>query len=187
MSFKHRQDKLKRSTNGVLVSTLLAGLLAISGTASAATQSKATQKTASTQKANTKKVNTKKADAKLKKTVTDEKQGVAETGNTLQQKIEDEDGELLATQPGQVAVSQATEIEMADEENEDSAVADIATQTTENHSSVDTTPTLAGETGSNIEATPITLQQKIKDKRGELQATQPGQVEIQENRHYRTQ
>ena len=50
---------------------------------------------------------------------------------------------------------------------------------------IDATPTLAGESGGNIEATPITLQQKVKDNRGELQATQPGQVEVQENRRVR--
>lgn len=156
MHINKKQYLSKRTTNSLVLSTLVAGVLAISGTASAASQP---------------------TDAP---TAQDNNEQAVETvENTLQQQVEDEDGELLATQPGQVAVAEQTTAEVADEEGE--AVAQPAPV------NIDATPTLAGESGDNIEATPITLQQKVKDKRGELQATQPGQVEVQENRRFRTQ
>ncbi len=154
MPINDKQALSKRTTNSLMFSTLVAGVLAISGTASAASQPK---------------------DAPTEQ---DKSEQAVET--TLQQQVEDEDGELLATQPGQVAVAEQTTAEVADEEGEAAAQQPAP-------ANIDATPTLAGESGGNIEATPITLQQKVKDKRGELQATQPGQVEVQENRRFRTQ
>lgn len=157
MHTNEKQYLSKRTTNSLVLSTLVAGVLAISGTASAASQP---------------------TDAP---TAQDNNEQAVETvENTLQQQVEDEDGELLATQPGQVAVAEQTTAEVADEEGEAAAQQPAPVN-------IDATPTLAGESGDNIEATPITLQQKVKDKRGELQATQPGQVEVQENRRFRTQ
>lgn len=154
MYINKKQYLSKRTTNSLVLSTLVAGVLAISGTASAASQP---------------------TDAP---TAQDNNEQAVE--NTLQQQVEDEDGELLATQPGQVAVAEQTTAEVSDEEGEAAAQQPAPVN-------IDATPTLAGESGDNIEATPITLQQKVKDKRGELQATQPGQVEVQENRRFRTQ
>ena len=86
----------------------------------------------------------------------------------------------------QVAVAEQTTADVTEEAGED------AEQTAEADAqpapaNINVTRTLAGEAGDNIEATPITLQEKVKDKRGELQATQPGQVEVQENRRFRAQ
>lgn len=43
------------------------------------------------------------------------------------------------------------------------------------------------ETTTSEQATAITLQEKKKDKRGELIATQPGQLELKENRRLKVQ
>lgn len=164
--------------NGLVVSTLVAGVLAISGTASAAEQPQAEP----TAQANNQQVAAEVNEATAA--------AAAEVESTLQQKIEDEEGELLATQPGKVAVAEQTTAEVAEEEGADAedgqqvAVAAVGQQVPA-PANIDATPTLAGESGGNIEATPITLQQKVKDNRGELQATQPGQVEVQENRRVR--
>lgn len=158
MQINDKQDLSKRTTNRLIFSTLVAGALAISGTASAAPQPK----------------DAPNAQANIEQ---------AEAENTLQQQVEDEDGELLATQPGQVAIDEQATAEASAEDM--AQVAEAAAQPAP--ANIDTTPTLVGEAGGNIEATPITLQQKVKDKRGELQATQPGQVEVQENRRVRTQ
>ena len=166
--------------NGLVVSTLVAGVLAISGTASAAEQPQAEP----TAQANNQQVVAEVNEATAA--------AAAEVESTLQQKVEDEEGELLATQPGKVAVAEQTTGEVAAEEGADTedrqqlveaAAGQQATATAP--ANIDATPTLAGESGGNIEATPITLQQKVKDNRGELQATQPGQVEVQENRRVR--
>lgn len=164
--------------NGLVISTLVAGVLAISGTASAAEQPNAEP----TVQANTQQVAAEVNEATAI--------AAAEVENTLQQKVEDEEGELLATQPGKVAVAEQTTAEVAEEEGADAEdgqqVAEVtAGQQAPATANIDATPTLAGESGGNIEATPITLQQKVKDNRGELQATQPGQVEVQENRRVR--
>ena len=52
------------------------------------------------------------------------------------------------------------------------------------HSDANYQPLLAGEGATDDEAanTEITLQEKKKDKRGELLATQPADVEFRENR-----
>ena len=162
--------------NGLVISTLVAGVLAISGTASAAEQPNAEP----TVQANTQQVVAEVNEATAI--------AAAEVENTLQQKVEDEEGELLATQPGKVAVAEQTTAEVAEEEGagtEDRQQLAEAAAGQQAPANIDATPTLAGESGGNIEATPITLQQKVKDNRGELQATQPGQVEVQENRRVR--
>ena len=170
MNFNSKKDLPKRATNRLMLSTLVAGLLAISGTASAASQPKAAPT----------------AQANSEQAVAEAEKDTAKVENTLQQQVEDEDGELLATQPGQVAVAEQTTADVTEEAGED------AEQTAEADAqpapaNINVTRTLAGEAGDNIEATPITLQEKVKDKRGELQATQPGQVEVQENRRFRAQ
>ena len=170
MNFNSKKDLPKRTTNRLMLSTLVAGLLAISGTASAASQPKAAPT----------------AQANSEQAVAEAEKDTAKVENTLQQQVEDKDGELLATQPGQVAVAEQTTADVTEEAGED------AEQTAEADAqpapaNINVTRTLAGEAGDNIEATPITLQEKVKDKRGELQATQPGQVEVQENRRFRAQ
>lgn len=170
MNFNSKKNLPKRTTNRLMFSTLVAGLLAISGTASAASQPKA---------APTAQANSEQAAAEAEK-------DTAKVENTLQQQVEDEDGELLATQPGQVAVAEQTTADVTEETGEDAeqaAEADVQPAP----ANINVTRTLAGEAGDNIEATPITLQEKVKDKSGELQATQPGQVEVQENRRFRAQ
>ena len=155
--------------NSLLVSTLVAGLMTFSGTASAASD----QKTAIDQK-----------------TIVNLENANEEVDYTLQQKVEDEEGELLATQPGKVAIDEEVDIEtdarVANQASNDREAIATANQIQVTPAIV-SEPKLAGEAGGNIESTPITLQQKVKDKRGELEATQPGQVEVQESRSIRTQ
>lgn len=123
--------------------------------------------------------------------------------NTLQAEVEGPDGELLATQPGAVeseeavAITDATAMEVAtneatEEENDAMAAAGMQPAQTEQpapalnmqHSDANYQPLLAGEGATDDEAanTEITLQEKKKDKRGELLATQPADVEFKENR-----
>lgn len=123
--------------------------------------------------------------------------------NTLQAEVEGPDGELLATQPGAVeseeavAVTDAAAMEVAtneatEEENDAMAAAGMQPAQTEQpapalnmqHSDANYQPLLAGEGATDNEAanTEITLQEKKKDKRGELLATQPADVEFKENR-----
>lgn len=123
--------------------------------------------------------------------------------NTLQAEVEGPDGELLATQPGAVeseeavAVTDAAAIEVAtneatEEENDAMAAAGMQPAQSEQpapalnmqHSDANYQPLLAGEGATDDEAanTEITLQEKKKDKRGELLATQPADVEFKENR-----
>ncbi|MGO3875910.1 hypothetical protein [Psychrobacter celer] len=123
--------------------------------------------------------------------------------NTLQAEVEGPDGELLATQPGAVeseeagAVTDAAAMEVAtneatEEENDAMAAAGMQPAQTEQpapalnmqHSDANYQPLLAGEGATDDEAanTEITLQEKKKDKRGELLATQPADVEFKENR-----
>lgn len=125
--------------------------------------------------------------------------------NTLQAEIEGPDGELVATQPGAVdnnnmdAINGDMESEegdmdedmtvTADEEmSEDQVKAELAqarataerpTQMTNDVQSSQVTPADMRE-----KPVEITLQEKKKDRRGELLATQPGQVEFNENRRF---
>ena len=155
--------------------------------------------------------------------------------NTLQQQVMDEDGELMATQPGRVEMDEdvdananmtmdaemdsdmavnempmakPAQMQMAAQANAQPAAADQAAQAridaerqamtqqqtmarqqamTQNNDS-----RLAGEaqqgnvTPADQRSTPapITLQEKKKDKRGELLATQPGEVEFNEMRRF---
>ncbi|MGX8221044.1 hypothetical protein ACWS81_09850 [Psychrobacter celer] len=123
--------------------------------------------------------------------------------NTLQAEVEGPDGELLATQPGAVeseeavAVTDAAAMEVAtneatEEGNDAMAAAGMQPAQTEQpapalnmqHSDANYQPLLAGEGATDDEAAniEITLQEKKKDKRGELLATQPADVEFKENR-----
>ena len=54
------------------------------------------------------------------------------------------------------------------------------------HSNADYQPLIAGEAASNNKTANATstLQEKKKDRRGELLATQPGQVQFNENRRF---
>ena len=154
--------------------------------------------------------------------------------NTLQAEIEGPDGELLATQPGEVEsdemVVETTPEEMNDADMvEDSSMMEDpdmsqdpdmtqdpsmaqdpdmmanseamnnpeamndpdseqvapATALNQQHSNTEYQPLIAGEANndgsSNVDSL-ITLQEKKKDSRGELLATQPAQVEFKENR-----
>ena len=85
--------------------------------------------------------------------------------NTLQQKIQGPDGELLATQPGEIDLNRS--LNMRNENMSNSM----------NKGNV---------TPADMRATParITLQEKIKGPRGELLATQPGEVELSESRRF---
>ncbi|WP_296238350.1 hypothetical protein [Psychrobacter sp. UBA5136] len=115
--------------------------------------------------------------------------------NTLQAEVEGPDGELLATQPGavesneSVTVADADMDEAGDEEN--NSVEAAALQSAQpaqalnmQHSDANYQPLIAGEGSAAKESTdtPITLQEKKKDKRGELLATQPADVEFKESR-----
>ena len=172
MKTKNTQDVSKRTTNGLLVSALMAGFLTVSATASAAPQAKApTSNKASTQKSS--------ITAKEQKALQSAEQAAAEAEQAAAE--ENEEAEDGLQQP----VEQDNQVEQDNNQGEqDMAQGQEPAQA---QSAVNSAPRLAGEAGGNVEATPITLQQKIKDKRGELQATQPGQVEVQESRHIRAQ
>lgn len=172
MKTKNTQDVSKRTTNGLLVSALMAGLLTVSATASAAPQAKApTSNKAGTQKSS--------ITAKEQKALQSAEQAAAEAEQAAAEENEEEEDGL------QQPVEQDNQVEQDNNQGEQ----DIAQgqEPAQAQSAVNSAPRLAGEAGGNVEATPITLQQKIKDKRGELQATQPGQVEVQESRHIRAQ
>ena len=172
MKTKNTQDVSKRTTNGLLVSALMAGFLTVSATASAAPQAKApTSNKAGTQKSS--------VTAKEQKALQSAEQAAAEAEQAAAE--ENEEAEDGLQQP----VEQDNQVEQDNNQGEqDMAQGQEPAQA---QSAVNSAPKLAGEAGGNVEATPITLQQKIKDKRGELQATQPGQVEVQESRHIRAQ
>ena len=172
MKTKNTQDVSRRTTNGLLVSALMAGFLTVSATASAAPQAQApTSNKASTQKSS--------ITAKEQEALQSAEQAAAEAEQAAAE--ENEEAEDGLQQP----VEQDNQVEQDNNQGEqDMAQGQEPAQA---QSAVNSAPRLAGEAGGNVDATPITLQQKIKDKRGELQATQPGQVEVQESRHIRAQ
>ena len=132
--------------------------------------------------------------------------------NTLQAEIEGPDGELLATQPGAVDDNnmdmmnddmESAEGDMdedmtvtEDEEmSEDQVKAEVAQARAELSQARATaeSPTQMTNDVQSSQVTPadmrekpveITLQEKKKDTRGELLATQPGQVEFNESRRF---
>ena len=172
MKTKNTQDVSKRTTNGLLVSALMAGFLTVSATASAAPQAKApTSNKAGTHKSS--------VNVKQQKALQSAEQAAAEAEQAATE--ENEEAEDGLQQP----VEQDNQVEQDNNQGEqDMAQGQEPAQA---QSAVNSAPRLAGEAGGNVDATPITLQQKIKDTRGELQATQPGQVEVQESRHIRAQ
>lgn len=127
--------------------------------------------------------------------------------NTLQAEIEGPDGELLATQPGAVddnnmdtmnddmdtmnddmeseeddmdeGMTATAEEEMSDTNAQARATMMRRAQMTNDAQSSQVTPADMRE-----KPVEITLQEKKKDRRGELLATQPGQVEFNENRRF---
>ncbi|MGP4862876.1 hypothetical protein ACTXGK_01640 [Psychrobacter sp. T6-5] len=120
--------------------------------------------------------------------------------NTLQAEIEGPDGELLATQPGAVDdnnmdtmnddmeseegdmdedMTVTAEDEMSDADAQARAAMMRRAQMTNDVQSSQVTPADMRE-----KPVEITLQEKKKDRRGELLATQPGQVEFNENRRF---
>lgn len=118
--------------------------------------------------------------------------------NTLQAEIEGPDGELLATQPG--AVDNNNMDTMNDDmESEEGDMDEDMTVTAENEMSdaqaraammrraqMTNDVQSSQVTPADMREKPveITLQEKKKDRRGELLATQPGQVEFNENRRF---
>lgn len=131
--------------------------------------------------------------------------------STVQAEIEGPDGELLATQPGAVDVEESNtadvDMDMDNEASDDNAslmnnaqattnAAAMTTATTAQapvqnaqapnmqHSNAGYQPLIAGEsaTENNVADAASTLQEKKKDKRGELLATQPANVQFKENR-----
>lgn len=99
----------------------------------------------------------------------------------------------------QSADDQSDDQEADDESNSDdanmaSAPASQSAQATMTQQNGDSSyrPLIQGEANTgNItpaqlaaQPAPITLQEKKKDRRGELMATQPGEVQLQENRHF---
>lgn len=130
--------------------------------------------------------------------VTPAEQLNAPVDNTLQSKVKGPDGELLATQPGAVETDESETVEddmdEAESENSNDAIAAVALQPAQptqpakslnmQHSDANYQPLIAGEGATDKETTDaaITLQEKKKDKRGELLATQPADVEFKENR-----
>ncbi len=147
--------------------------------------------------------------------------------NTLQAEVEGPDGELLATQPGEVE-SDVTVVETNPEEmndpdmmgnpedmnspdmmvnpeemndpdmmgnpeemNNSEEMANPASEQAapqvlnQQHSNTEYQPLIAGEVLNGDPSStnaPVTLQEKTKDSRGELLATQPAEVEFSENR-----
>lgn len=120
--------------------------------------------------------------------------------NTLQAEIEGPDGELLATQPGAIDdnnmdtmnddmeseegdmdedMTVTAEEEMSDADAQARAAMMRRAQMTNDVQSSQVTPADMRE-----KPVEITLQEKKKDRRGELLATQPGQVEFNENRRF---
>ncbi|WP_058369872.1 hypothetical protein [Psychrobacter sp. ENNN9_III] len=141
--------------------------------------------------------------------------------NTLQAEIEGPDGELLATQPGEVEsdvnVAETNSDEMNDPnmmgnpdemndpnmmgnpdemndpnmmENPEEMANPVSEQAApqalnQQHSNNEYQPLIAGEVlndDPNSANATVTLQEKTKDNRGELLATQPAEVEFSENR-----
>lgn len=129
--------------------------------------------------------------------------------NTLEADVEGPDGELLATQPGAIETNESEAVaiaEMDDEADADMATAEVdaevaaadadmveaeALQPAQNtqalnmqHSEANYQPLITGENATDEQAadTAITLQEKKKDPRGELLATQPAEVEANESR-----
>ncbi|GAA0807935.1 hypothetical protein [Psychrobacter piscatorii] len=120
--------------------------------------------------------------------------------NTLQAEIEGPDGELLATQPGAVDdnnmdtmnddmeseegdmdedMTVTADDEMSDADAQTRAAMMRRAQMTNDVQSSQVTPADMRE-----KPVEITLQEKKKDRRGELLATQPGQVEFNETRRF---
>lgn len=105
----------------------------------------------------------------------------APVDNTLQTEVEGPDGELLATQPDAIEVNEQDSLSI-------DAVAEQSLNKQHNNASYQ--PLIAGEAYSSsvtpadkrTTAAPVTLQEKKKDKRGELLATQPADIEFKENR-----
>ena len=120
--------------------------------------------------------------------------------NTLQAEIEGPDGELLATQPGAVDDNNMDmmndDMESAEGDmDEDQIKAEVAQARAEVAQARATaeSPTQMTNDVQSSQVTPadmrekpveITLQEKKKDTRGELLATQPGQVEFNESRRF---
>lgn len=129
--------------------------------------------------------------------------------NTLEADVEGPDGELLATQPGAIETNESEAVaiaEMDDEADADMATAEVnveaaaddadmveaeALQPAQNtqalnmqHSEANYQPLITGENATDEQAadTAITLQEKKKDPRGELLATQPAEIEANESR-----
>ncbi|MCG3878093.1 hypothetical protein [Psychrobacter sp. Ps6] len=118
--------------------------------------------------------------------------------NTLQAEIEGPDGELLATQPGVVDDNNMDTMN-DDMDSEEGNMDEDMTVTAENEMSDAQTRAAmmrraqmtndvqsSQVTPADMRKKPveITLQEKKKDRRGELLATQPGQVEFNENRRF---
>lgn len=87
--------------------------------------------------------------------------------NTLQAKIQGPDGELLATQPGEVELDGDVSLGMPN------------TVTSAPVNTGDVTPA-----DMRTMPAPNTLQAKIQGPDGELLATQPGEVQVSENRRF---
>ena len=118
--------------------------------------------------------------------------------NTLQAEIEGPDGELLATQPGVVDDNNMDTMN-DDMDSEEGDMDEDMTVTAENEMS-DAQARAAmmrrAQMTNDVQSTQVTpadmrekpvettLQEKKKDRRGELLATQPGQVEFNENRRF---
>ena len=101
-----------------------------------------------------------------------------------QSELENPNAELMATQPAAV---DSTEFEaVADNEvavtNPEMQAQNDSSAPNQQHSSPDYQPLITGETDDSNVETASTLQEKTKDKRGELLATQPAEVEISEER-----
>lgn len=102
---------------------------------------------------------------------------------TLQAKRLGPDGELLATQPGEVEVSEQEAL---------STDAIVVQPLNNQYRNANYQPLIMGEANNSnvtpadmrITAVPITLQEKIQGPRGELIATQPGEVEVSESRRF---
>lgn len=103
--------------------------------------------------------------------------------NTLQANIQGPDGELLATQPG--------EVELDEQVSLDADVVAIQPLNMQRNNA-NYQPLIMGENFDSkvtpadmrITAVPITLRAKIQGPDGELLATQPGEVEFSESRRF---
>ncbi|WP_201545793.1 hypothetical protein [Psychrobacter sp. H7-1] len=172
---------------GLMVSTLITGVLALSATAFAAAPA---QNPAAAHAVTTAQANMDMAGDELE--ADDQRNYDADTQADVDAaEVDDSTAEQQAAMRQMPQTTQMSQDAAGQAQDDDTAQATTVTQAQQNAAqaggSTNMTSAWGEGEGVTAQSTAITLQQKIKDKRGELQATQPGQVEVQENRRIRAQ